>query len=167
MDQISDLELIARQERELLLPHFDENVAWEIGTRIRELAVSRNSPVVIEIRRPGQLLFYSALARATPDNAEWVRRKSNSVARFHQSSYAIGLHLREIKSTLSDKYEVSAADYAAHGGSFPLRVATAGYVGSATVSGLPQRADHELVVEALCLYLGRDFQQFKLPDPTS
>ena len=167
MDTISDLELIARQERELLLPHFDENVAWEIGTRIRELAVSRHSPVVIEIRRPGQLLFYSALDGSTPDNAEWVRRKSNSVGRFYRSSYAIGLHLRETKSTLSDTYDVSTADYAAHGGSFPLRVASAGYVGSATVSGLPQRADHELVVEALCLHLGRDFKQFKLPDLAS
>jgi uncharacterized protein (UPF0303 family) len=36
-----------------------------------------------------------------------------------------------------------------------------------TVSGLPQRADHELVVEALCLHLGRDYQQFKLPDRES
>jgi uncharacterized protein (UPF0303 family) len=164
MEKTGDLELIAMQERDLLLPQFDEEVAWEIGTRIRELAVSRNLNVVIEIRRPGQLLFYSALKGTTPDNAEWVRRKSNSVTRFHKSSYAIGLGLRETKSTLSEKFELSGSDYAAHGGSFPLRVATAGYVGSVTVSGLPQRADHELVVEALCLHLGRDFQQFKLPD---
>src|SRR5215469_6371776 len=165
MEQSSDLEIIAMQERELLLPQFDEDVAWELGSRIRNLALSRNLPVVIEIRRPGQLLFYSALRGTAPDNAEWARRKSNSVTRFYRSSYAIGLSLREIKSTLSEKYELSTADYAAHGGSFPLRVTTAGYVGSVTVSGLPQRADHQLVVEALCLHLGRDFQQFKLPEP--
>jgi len=35
-------------------------------------------------------------------------------------------------------------------------------VGSATVSGLPQRADHELVVEALCALLGRDYAELKL-----
>ena len=165
MEQSSDLEIIAMQERELLLPQFDEDVAWELGSRIRNLALSRNLPVVIEIRRPGQLLFYSALRGTAPDNAEWARRKSNSVTRFYRSSYAIGLSLREIKSTLSEKYELSTADYAAHGGSFPLRVTTAGYVGSVTVSGLPQRADHQLVVEALCLHLGRDFQQFKLREP--
>jgi uncharacterized protein (UPF0303 family) len=167
MEQSTDLEIIAMQERELLLPQFDEDVAWEIGSRIRDLALSRNLQVVIEIRRPGQLLFYSALKGTAPDNAEWVRRKSNSVARFYRSSYAIGLGLRETKSTLSEKYELSMTDYAAHGGSFPLRVNTAGYVGSVTVSGLPQRADHQLVVEALCLHLGRDFQQFKLPEPAS
>ena len=164
MEPSNDLEIIAMQERELLLPQFDEDVAWEIGSRIRALALSRNLPVVIEIRRPGQLLFYSALKGTTQDNAEWVRRKSNSVGRFYRSSYAIGLDLREAKSTLSEKYELSMTDYAAHGGSFPLRVVTAEYVGSVTVSGLPQRADHQLVVEALCLHLGRDFEEFKLPD---
>jgi uncharacterized protein (UPF0303 family) len=166
MEQISDLELIAMQERELVLPQFNEDIAWEIGTRIRELAVSRQLQVVIEIRRPGHLLFYSALKGTAPDNAEWVRRKSNSVARFCRSSYAIGLGLKKSKLTFSERYELSTADYAAHGGSFPLRVAAAGYVGSVTVSGLPQRADHQLVVEGLCLYLGRDFEQFKLPDLT-
>jgi uncharacterized protein (UPF0303 family) len=160
MEQTDDLELLAMQESELLLPQFDEEIAWEIGMRIRELAVSRNLHVVIEVRRSGQLLFYSALKGTTPDNAEWVRRKSNSVARFHQSSYAIGLGLRE--STLAEKFELSAADYAAHGGSFPLRVSGAGFVGSVTVSGLPQRADHELVVEALCRHLAKDYKQFKL-----
>jgi uncharacterized protein (UPF0303 family) len=165
METKNDLELIARQERELSLPQFDEGIAWEIGLQIRELAVSRHLPVAIEVRRQGQLIFYSALEGATPDNAEWVRRKSNLVARFQRSSYAIGLDLSESKATLSEKFELSGADHAAHGGSFPLRVTTAGYVGSVTVSGLPQRADHELVVEALCLHLGHDYQRLKLKNP--
>ena len=38
----------------------------------------------------------------------------------------------------------------------------AGVVGSVTVSGLPQRADHELVVEALCDLLGRDYAALRL-----
>ena len=166
MESISDLDLIAAQERELVLPRFDEDVAWELGSRLRDLAAVRGLQVVIEIRRTGQLLFYTALKGTTPDNAEWVRRKSNSVGRFYKSSYALGLGLKEIKSTMEERYQLSAADYAFHGGSFPLRVASAGYIGSVTVSGLPQRADHQLVVEALCLFLGRDFEKFKLPEPS-
>jgi len=163
MNLTQDLELIAKQERELILPEFDEAIAWELGLRLRELASARRLPVAIEIKRFGQPLFYSALHGSTPDNAEWVRRKGNVVARFHRSSYAVGLGLKQTNSTLADKFELPSSDYASHGGSFPLKVAGAGVIGSVTVSGLPQRADHELVVEALCGQIDRDYQEFALP----
>jgi uncharacterized protein (UPF0303 family) len=158
-----DLEMIAKQERELVFPEFDEETAWKLGSRLRELALARRFPVAIEIKRFGQPLFYGALGGSTPDNAEWVRRKGNIVMRFHRSSYAIGLELKRTNSTLAEKFELPSADYASHGGSFPLKVAGAGVIGSVTVSGLPQRADHELVVEALCGLLGRDGLDFALP----
>jgi uncharacterized protein (UPF0303 family) len=162
MSLSQDLEMISKQERELVFPEFDEEMAWKLGSRLREVASTRRFPVAIEIKRFGQPLFYSALAGSTPDNVEWVRRKGNLVARFHRSSYAIGLALKEAKSTLADTYELSSIDYAAHGGSFPLKVAGAGIIGSVTVSGLPQRADHGLIVEVLCGLLGRDGQEFAL-----
>jgi uncharacterized protein (UPF0303 family) len=157
-----DLERVALQERELRLPGLDARLAWELGVRLRTLAEERGLAVVIDVRRFGQPLFYAALEGTTPDNAEWVRRKSNVVARFHRSSYGVGLSLKAKDDTLLDKYWLPPADYAAHGGSFPLAVAGAGVVGSVTVSGLPQRADHELVVEALCGLLGRDYAELRL-----
>ncbi|HTC12738.1 MAG TPA: heme-degrading domain-containing protein [Chthoniobacterales bacterium] len=158
-----DLEMIAKQERELVFPEFDEETAWKLGSKLRELSLARRLPVAIEIKRFGQPLFYSALDGSTPDNAEWVRRKGNIVGRFHRSSYAIGLELKRTNSTLAEKHELPSADYASHGGSFPLKVAGGGVIGSVTVSGLPQRADHELVVEAICGQLGKDGQDFALP----
>ena len=157
-----DLDRIAQQERELQLPRLDANIAWALGTRLHALAEGRNLAVVIDVRRFGQPLFYAAREGTTPDNVEWVRRKSNVVARFHRSSYAVGLKLKAKNETLADQQGLSLADYATHGGSFPLAIINAGVVGSVTVSGLPQRADHELVVEALCGLLGRDFQELKL-----
>ena len=155
-----DLERIALQERELQLTHLDAAVAWELGSRIRSLAVERGLAVVIDVRRFGQPLFYAALEGTTPDNVEWVRRKSNVVARFHRSSYSVGLKLKAKNESLPEG--LSLADYATHGGSFPLAVKGAGVVGSVTVSGLPQRADHELAVEALCAVLGRDYAALRL-----
>jgi uncharacterized protein (UPF0303 family) len=157
-----DLARIALQERELQFSAFDEATAWSLGTRLRALAVERNLGIVIDIRRVGQPLFYTALTGTMPDHVEWVRRKSNVTARFHRSSYAIGLEMEQKKSTLLERYGLPVADYACHGGSFPLRVAHAGVIGSVTVSGLPQRADHELVVEALCAELNRDYSNLRL-----
>jgi uncharacterized protein (UPF0303 family) len=162
MEVTRDLETITRQERELILAHFDPEIAWQLGLRLRDLAGSRHHAVAIEVRRFGQQLFYSALAGAAPDNAEWIRRKGNTVQRFYRSSYAVGLDLRQKNSNLSDRYGLSTSDYAADGGSFPMAVAAAGVIGSLTVSGLPEREDHELVVEALCAHCGRDYRELAL-----
>jgi uncharacterized protein (UPF0303 family) len=158
-----DLETIARQERELVLPRLDADTAWKLGSHLRGLAEQRGLPVVIDIRRFGQPLFYAAMDGTTPDNVEWVRRKSNVVARFHRSSYAVGIREKIKGESICESQGLPLADYATHGGSFPLSVAGAGVVGSATVSGLPMRADHELVIEALCWLLKRDYAEMRLP----
>jgi len=157
-----DLQRIGQQERELELPRLDAQMAWELGSRLRTMAAERGLPVVIDVRRFGQPLFYAAMEGTNPDNVEWVRRKSNVVARFHNSSYVAGLKEKLKNETLSGSQGLPIADYATHGGSFPLRVTGAGVVGSATVSGLPQRADHEMVVEALCALLGKNYADLKL-----
>ncbi|HEY1766710.1 MAG TPA: heme-degrading domain-containing protein [Terracidiphilus sp.] len=156
-----DIDRIALQERELHLPRFDARTAWELGTRLKTMAEERGLSVVIDVRRFGQPLFYAALEDTTPDNPEWVRRKSNVVARYHRSSYGMGANLKRKGETLEGRGH-SIADFAAHGGAFPLFVEGAGIVGCVTVSGLPQRDDHELVVEALCAMLGRDYAALKL-----
>jgi uncharacterized protein (UPF0303 family) len=166
MGMEQDIERIAEQERTLRLHEFDAGVAWDLGTLIRRMAEERGLSLVIDVRLFSQPLFYSALEGTTPDNAEWVRRKSNVVARYHRSSYGVGLSWKLKGQTPEDRGH-SIADFAAHGGSFPLQVEGAGIVGSVTVSGLPQRADHELVVEALCALLGRDYQTLKLGPETS
>jgi len=166
MATAEDLALIARQEAELLFPAFDYDTAWRLGLSIRELAISRKQSIVVDIRRfgqPHQPLFYTALAGTTPDNQRWVQRKVNVVARFHRSSYAIGLTLEQNNRTFSDRYNLPDADYAAHGGSFPIHIAGSGIIGAVTVSGLPQREDHNLVVEALCLELNKEHNALRLP----
>ncbi|MEO6910266.1 MAG: heme-degrading domain-containing protein [Edaphobacter sp.] len=168
MSIAEDLVTIARQEAELILPAFGAETAWRLGVSLRDLALSRHQSIVIDIRRfgqPPQPLFYAALSGTTPDNARWVQRKSNVVARFHRSSYQLGLYLKHNNTTFAEKYSLPDAEYATHGGSFPLKVAGAGIIGSVTVSGLPQREDHNLVVEALCLELKIDPSTLRLPPP--
>jgi uncharacterized protein (UPF0303 family) len=158
----SDLTRIAVQEEKLQYAAFDEAAAWRLGLRVRALAVQRGQALVIEVRRPAQPLFYAALPGTTPDSAEWVRRKSNVVLRFHRSSFAVGLDLEQRKTSLLERWGLPVADYASHGGSFPIRVRGTGCVGAVSVSGLAQRDDHNLVVEALCFELGQSFEELRL-----
>ena len=65
----------------------------------------------------------------------------------------------------AERYGLPDADYAAHGGCFPIHVAGTGIIGAVTVSGLTQREDHNLVVEALCLALKKDHDSLRLPHP--
>jgi uncharacterized protein (UPF0303 family) len=160
-----DLDRIAIQESTLILPAFTPEIAWQLGTLLRDLAIARKYSIVVDVRRfgsPHQQLFYTALEGTTPDNARWVQRKVNTVARMHRSSYRVGLTLALENISFTDRFGLPDADYAAHGGCFPLRVAAAGVVGAVTVSGLPQREDHNLVVEALCLLTGHDHDALKL-----
>ena len=160
-----DIAAIVRQESALTLKGFGPECAWQMGTTLRDLAIARQVPLVIDVRRfgaPHQPLFYAALAGTTPDNARWVQRKVNVVARFHKSSYHVGRLLEQSGLRFSERYGLPEEDYAPHGGCFPLNVEGTGVVGSVTVSGLPQREDHNLVVEALCLITGRDYAALRL-----
>src|SRR4051794_39463469 len=125
-----DLDRIALQERELILPNLDAEIAWQIGSKLRAIAAERRLPVVIDIRRFGYPLFFTAMDGTTPDNAEWVRRKSNVVARFHHSSYTAALNEKLKGKTIYESQGLPLADYATHGGSFPIRVTNAGIIGS-------------------------------------
>jgi uncharacterized protein (UPF0303 family) len=161
-----DIAAILQQESTLTLPGFTPDTAWQIGTTLRDLAIQRGYGIVIDIRRfgtPNQQLFYTALAGTTPDNQRWVARKTATVARFHKSSYHVGRLLAQSGLSFAARYNLPEADYAAHGGCFPIIVAGSGIVGAVTVSGLSQREDHNLVVEALCLVTGRDHAALRLP----
>ncbi|WJH40088.1 heme-degrading domain-containing protein [Aliirhizobium terrae] len=158
-----DIELIARQEGTLVFDAFDASTAWQLGCALQALARTRGLPVVIDISLHSMPVFYAAMPGSTPDNPRWVRRKRNVVLHFLQSSYAVGRRLALQDATLESKFALPDAEYAAHGGSFPITVKGAGCIGAVTVSGLPQRDDHNLVVEALASVLGYEERELALP----
>ena len=157
-----DLDRIAEQHRRLRFDRFDETTAWQLGTLLRERAVGRTAAVAIEVRLHGHTVFFHAMAGTSPSNADWARRKRNVVELLHQSSYAVGLDdARSGRSTIALMGR-SDADLATHGGSVPIVVDGMGCVGAVTVSGLPQREDHEMVVEALAELCGIPFADIRL-----
>jgi len=148
-----DIEKIALQEKRLQFEQFDSEVAWIIGTALKVAAEKRRVAVAIDIQLAGHSLFSYAMPGTTPDNLDWIRRKRNVVMRYHRSSYAIGLKHEKAQTTLQGRTGLDVKDYAPHGGCFPILLAGTGCVGTITVSGLPQRDDHALVVSVLQDYL--------------
>lgn len=154
MDHKAVLEAVQAQEARLVLPRFNDDDAWQLGSWLRNVAAEREMPVMIGIRRFNRPLFWSALAGSSADNVDWVRRKSNVVERFDASSWLMHNKLALSGVSLEEKFGLPERDYAAHGGSFPIRTPEAGLIGSVTVSGLPQEQDHILVARALRELIG-------------
>lgn len=162
MSLADDLVRMAHQEQVLIFPRFDASDAWDLGVRLREMAIARDAKLAIEVRLAGQTVFFCLMPGATPGNADWARRKRNAVERIHEASYRIGRGLEAKGQTLQDPHGLPMADYASHGGSFPIRVDGVGVVGSVTISGLPQREDHAMVVEALAAMCGEPLDGLRL-----
>ena len=150
-----DLKVIAQQEEILQFSQFDQSTAWAIGLKLKELCETNKVAVTIEIRLNRKTVFFYAMFGTTPSNADWARRKRNTVELMHQSSYAVGLSLKQEQDSLESKMGLNSRDFASHGGSFPIRVQGVGCIGVATISGLPQREDHNYVVEVLSFWLNK------------
>ena len=156
MSAADDLLVIEQQEKLLQFGAFDAETAWKLGSLMREKLLAAGVGGTVEIEIAGQVLFACATPGATPGQADWIRRKRNTVRRFGRSSYGVGRVLERDGVTMEARHGLMLADYAAHGGGFPIFVkgVGAGAVGTVIVSGLPQREDHGLVVRALAEVLG-------------
>lgn len=141
------------QELRLIFDRFSNSDAWDLGSVLVNLARQRGLPIVIDIRRAGQQLFHAAMEGTVVDNDCWVVRKANTVDRFGRSSFLMGRQLQANGGALDQSKGLDPINFAAHGGSFPIRIKDVGLVGTVTVSGLPQAQDHALVVEAIGLFL--------------
>ena len=149
MELAGEIARIDEQEKRLRFARFDGDSAWRLGLLLRELAVQCELLLAIEIRLACQTVFFHAMAGMSPADSDDTRRRRNTVELLHRSSYGIGRALARRGTTLSESLGLPSCDYASQGGSFPLTVVGLGCVGAVTVSGAPEREDHEIVVMAL------------------
>lgn len=137
------------EQQELILPYFNESVAWRIGCYIQARAEADNLPIAIEVSKAGHRIFYCAMLGSNPDNAEWIRKKRNVVERFHTSSLLMTYIAEQSGRPLLEKFNLPACDYVASGGGVAVMVENCGCIGAVMVSGLTQYEDHDLGVEAI------------------
>ena len=159
----ADLDCIDEQTRRLRFEAFDEETAWRLGCDLQRRAAELDVAVTIEVRLAGATVFLHAMRGTAPANADWARRKRNVVEMLHRPSYAVGLEAALGGRSVLAEMGLDDREVASHGGAFPIVVDGVGVVGVATVSGLPQRQDHELVVDALAELCGADLTGARLP----
>ena len=149
----AELRRVEAGTRDLVWERFSNDDALALGLAVIEKARARRLAVTVDVERGGQRLFHFAMAGTSPDNASWIERKKNVVRRVFTSSYAYGLKLAAEGKTLAD-LALDPQLHAAHGGCLPIVVKGTGFVGMLTISGLPQKADHDLAVEIMREQLG-------------
>ncbi|HQZ12857.1 MAG TPA: heme-degrading domain-containing protein [Devosia sp.] len=157
-----DIQKIIAQEQGLVFPEFNERVAFALATQVRERAKAETLGIACSVRLWDRPLVYFGMPGATADNEHWIRRKSNVVQRLMKASYRAKLENNEEKMFPPHR-NLPVDEFALSGGSFPIRVKGIGIVGAATVSGLHERVDHEIVVRAICQVLELDPATFALP----
>ncbi len=162
MSLLDDIAQLKIQEAIIQFQSFTEEDAWKLGEAMRNAAIAKKHPFVIDIRSAGRKLFYAALPGSVPENENWVQRKINIVMAKHKSSYHIGREIAQNGRTLDQAMGFNPIDIAPHGGCFPIIIKNVGVVGTITVSGIPQRDDHNFVVEQLCAFLKLDHASLKL-----
>lgn len=163
MSNTDDIKLIIEQEKALVFPEFDEAIAFKIGSALRSSAIAAGLGIAVDIRTWDRPLFYMALPGTTGDNPNWLRRKANVVQRLMKSSYRVVLEKTWEGDVFPPRRGLDNMDFVLAGGGFPIRVKGAGLIGAVIASGLHERDDHRVVVEALCEHLGADKQALTLP----
>lgn len=136
-------------DTDVVLEHFDLADAWALGSDITQRALDAGHPVVIDIRRPGDVvLFHAALPGSAPDQHVWAERKARVALRMEASSAADDERLSQANV---DPVAIGWLDhsYAVTGGAVPVRVRGVGVVAAVTASGLSSQEDHDLVLDGL------------------
>jgi len=152
MQELNDV--LAAQNKVLRFSRFDEETVWHLGSVLKKLAERDSLSLAFEIRWNKETAFSYSMAGCTPANADWIRRKRNTVELLHESSYAVGRGCMGIRAGILDEMGLNRRDYAAHGGGFPLRSATGSVFGVVTTSGAKDFVDHNIAVEAITTVCG-------------
>ncbi|MEA4929057.1 MAG: heme-degrading domain-containing protein [Candidatus Limiplasma sp.] len=149
------LERIQAQEELLQFETFTFADGWQLGLTIREQVLAHGGDAAVDVTVGGVQLFRCAVGNPAPNNSRWIRRKQNTVLEQGKSSLRVAQEMALSGRTL-EEFGLTASEFALSGGGFPIRVRGMGVIGVATVSGLPQTHDHQMVVNAMAAALHRD-----------
>lgn len=143
------MEEILKLEEELTFKSFNSKDALRLGQMVMEMAEEMNETVAMEIYYNSRPVFLYIPDGLSPDKADWLRRKRNSVIYFGHSTGYVNLKCKGDDQNLLLKYARELKDYTCTLGSLPIIIEGLGVVGAATVTGLKPEEDQNLIAKCL------------------
>ncbi|MGN7469886.1 heme-degrading domain-containing protein [Brevibacillus sp. SAFN-007a] len=140
-------------ERDLAFPSFTNEDALRLGLAIIAYAKEQGTSIAVHIERNRVPLFTHLMDGTSEENVAWLSRKKKVVDHYNRSSLYIETRFAQNGSTHAEASLLPPSEYQAVGGSFPIRIAGVGVVGSVTVAGLTGQLDHEYAVEGIRRFL--------------
>ena len=125
-DLAAQIAALEAEHDALALGRFDVDVAWSIGSWLRQRAAAETLPIAIQVALPGCPVFSALLPGAGPDNLAWIERKRNVVERFWESSLLTTLRCEAMGTTLTAKFRLDETRFVHSGGSVAVRLAALG-----------------------------------------
>lgn len=149
-----NLNILKQQEKLLQFDHFNNDIAYKLGSFMVSYARKHNITIAVSIRmNNGCILFQHCPDGTNLLNQKWMERKFNSVRLMERSSLLSALTFEHDNDTL-ETHALSPNDYALCGGGFPIHVkGSSGVIGVILASNLYHIADHEFITAALKEYL--------------
>ena len=135
--------------KKIELDTFDNRMAFDMASKVIDLAKSRNQNIAIEIIRLNHTIFLYVDDNLPMDKHNWLRRKANVAKQFEESSLSVKNDLKEGNMTLENTFALDENNFLAKGGAIPIFVKGAGMVAIITVSGLHDEEDHKIIIDAL------------------
>jgi uncharacterized protein (UPF0303 family) len=163
MSAEDDLKIVVEQEARLVFERFDEDLAYAIGSDIREQGKAIGKGLVAGVFTWDRTLFWGATAGSTSGNWSWATRKVGLVKVMFKSSYRVVLERGDKPRLLEPQWGMEPTQYAIAGGAFPIRVNGVGIIGAVAVSGLHERDDHEFARSAIARALRLEPGAYALP----
>ena len=150
------LNILKTQEETLRVESMSAKDCLKLGTIIARLAEEKYKiPAAIRIITNGQITFSYLMEGTSTNNNWWMDKKLNTCRLTGVSSIRSLVEVGEGLRAAEPEFE-NANNFALCGGCFPLKNAAGKVIGYALTSGLPHECDHQLIVDGLSEFLGKE-----------
>jgi uncharacterized protein (UPF0303 family) len=148
---LADLEAQPRFD----LPAFTRDDAIDLGLIAVELVRERAADLAVRIVLRGEEVFVAKLGTTGADNDPWLAGKAAVADRFGEPSLLVRRRHEAAGTPFDQRSDIDHDRLRAHGGSIPIFV-SGELIGTITMSGEPDVADHAASAEAQRRFLAKN-----------